>query len=185
MFVVVQYVIKRVCVEISACHQVQEFPEGEPSQVIALYNAVQFRVVLFKPHHAAPREYYFQLRVLVIASAQFAAPIWFFENLVNQQHLAPVSTEFACEVGYAVPLEIKIVHVHIKAAPVVRSEVLFCVLQQECSLPHAPCAFYANEPVVPVYFVHKQAAYRNVGMFYQISMGAIEGFHSFFNLLYA
>jgi hypothetical protein len=79
---------------------------------------------------------------------------------------------------YAVPLEIEVVHVDIEALAVFYREILFGVLQEECGLSDATCAFDANESAVPINLIHQGATYGGINMFNQIAMCAIESFHS-------
>ena len=63
-----------------------------------------------------------------MALAQFGAPFRVLEHLVDKQHPASLIVEFTGKVGYAPALEIEVVHIHIKAFPVVDVKMLLGIL---------------------------------------------------------
>ena len=128
MLVVLEYLVERVWLEIIAGFQVKEFPKRETSQVVTLHDAVQFRILLFQPHYARPREYYLQLRIFVIACSQFLAPVGIFKYLVYQQHSTAIFHEISSEFRNAFALEVEVVHVGIETFSVIRTKFLFRVL---------------------------------------------------------
>ena len=74
-------------------------------------------------------------------------------------------------------LEEEVVHVYIQALPVIFSELLLGILQQECCLANTACALDAYQAVVPVNLVHKGTTNWCVCMLYEIRMGPVECFH--------
>ena len=160
-----------------ARHEVDEFAEGESAQVIRLDNSVQFGVFVFQAHHAAAGEDNLQIRVLVVALTQFGTPVGLLEHLVDEQHATAFLAELAGKVGNAVPLEVEVVHVDVQALAVVQTESLLGILQQESRLAHATGSLDAYHAVVPVDFVHQQATYRGIDVFYQVAMRSKKSFH--------
>ena len=53
VLVVMQYLVERVRPEAVARHEVQILPEREPSQVVALHDTVEFRVLFLQPHNCS------------------------------------------------------------------------------------------------------------------------------------
>ena len=70
-----------------------------------------------------------QIRILVVALAQFLRPVRLFEHLVNQQHTSSMAHKVARKVGDATSLEVEVVHVDVQTLAVVGVELLLGVLQ--------------------------------------------------------
>ena len=157
--------------------EVEIFPKGEPTKVVAFHHAIELRILFFEPHDAGSGENDLQLGIFVVALAQLATPVGLLKHLVDEQHLTTLTDKFSGKVGDATPLEIEVVHVDIQTFMVVATEMLFGVLQQERRLSHTSCALNANEPVGPVNLVHKDASNRGIGVVHQVGMCAKEGFH--------
>jgi hypothetical protein len=85
--------------------------------------------------------------------------------------------ELTGKVGYAVPLEVEIVHVDIQTLAVADIKLLLCILKQECGLSDTTGTLDADEPVVPVDLVHEITTNRCVDMLYEVSMCPEKSFH--------
>ena len=55
-------------------------------------------------------------------------PVRLFEYLVNEQDFSTVAIELASEVCYTSALEVKVIHVYIKALAISRAITLFGIL---------------------------------------------------------
>ena len=73
-------------------------------------------------------------------------------------------------------LEKEVVHVHVKALAVARTEVLLCLLQQEGCLSHSTASLDAYQALFPVHLPHQEPAHRCVSVLHQKLMSAKEGF---------
>ena len=178
VLVVGEYLLKRVCPEIVASHQVEKLAEGETTQVVTLHDAVQLWILLLQTHHARTCEDDFQVGVAVVASAQPLAPVLLLENLVNQKYSAPLTVELAGKLLNTFLLKIEVVHIHIEALLVASVEIVLRILKQECGLAHTAGALDADETVVPIDLIHQATPDRSMGMLYQIGMCAEKGLHS-------
>ena len=141
-----------------------------------LYNAVQFWVFFFQPHHRRTGEYDVKGRVLVVTGSELMAPVAILENLVYQQYFSTSFQEFTRKVCKASLLEIKIVQVDIQAGTVC-AEMLLGILKKKSGLSYPSGTFYTDKTVVPVYLVHEGATDWSIGMLNKVSMGSIESLH--------
>ena len=178
VFMIGQDFFERIGREMVSCLQVQKFPEGKSAEVVRVHDAVQFRILVFQPHHRRAGEDDFQVGVTLVARAQVVAPVRELEYLVDEKHLSSALYEFAGKVHQTVLREIKVIHVHEQAGAVI-TELFLGVLQKERSFPYSSCAFDADEAVAPVDFVHQVTPHGGIGMFDQIIMCSVECFHEF------
>ncbi len=135
------------------------------------------RIVGLQPHDTGASEHDSQLWVKVVTLSKFLTPIGLLEYLVKQQDLAAIADKLSSEIGNAIALKIKVVHVHIKTLAIVLSKFLFGILKKEGGLSNATCALYANKPMTPIDFIHEATMYRSMGMIDKIGMCLKERFH--------
>ena len=148
--------------------QVQELPKREPSEVIALDDSVQFRILLFQAHHAGSCENNLQTGVQIMTLPQLMTPVGFLEHLVDEQYLTAILIKRSCKVGNASSLEIEVVHVEIEAFAVVRVEMFLGILEQEGGFTHTTSSLDADHAVVPVYLVHEKTANGRIDMLHKV-----------------
>ena len=143
--VVFQNVVQRMGLQLKSRFHVEVFAEGEAAQVVALYDAVELRVFLFQAHDATAREDDVQSGQVVVALAEFLTPVWFLEDLVDEEDTSTAVVELAGKLGYGLALEVEVVHVDVQALSVFDVEVLLGVHQQEGGLAHATTALDADK----------------------------------------
>ena len=69
VFVIHEYLVKRVRRKLVVGLEVEKLAKREPSQVVTLHDAVQFGIPFLEPHHARAGENHLQLRKTVVASS--------------------------------------------------------------------------------------------------------------------
>ena len=157
--------------------KVDELAEGETTQVVGLYDAVEFGILILQAHHAAACEHDLQVGVEVVALAEFRTPVWLFEHLVDEQHAPAALIEIARKLRDAVALEVEVVHVDIQALLVLYIKVLFGILQEEGGLSDAARSLDTDHAITPVDLIHKGASHWCVGMLDKVSVRPEKSFH--------
>ena len=104
-------------------------------------------------------------------------PIRLFEYLINQQDFSAITIKFASEVCYTSALEVKVVHIYIKALAISSAIALFGILQEEGRFTYASRTLDADEAVVPINFIHETTTHWGIYMLHQVSMRAKECVH--------
>jgi hypothetical protein len=160
-----------------ARHQVDELAEGEASQVVTLYNAVQLRVLVLQAHHTRTSENNLQIGIAVITETQLLGPFGLFENLVDKQYTTSVLAELSCKVGNAVSLKIEIVHVDIQTLAVIDVKTLFGILKEESGLSDTTGTLDTNHAVTPVNLIHQDATNRCIYMLNQVPVCPKKSLH--------
>jgi len=178
LLVVVEDVVERVGLEVGASEEVEELAEGEATQIVALHDAVELRILVLQAHHARAREHNLQAWVQIVAATQFARPVVLLEHLIDEQHTTARVVEVARKVGDASTLEVEVVHVDIEALAILEREILLGILQEEGRLPYSTRALNAYQTAVPINLIHQQTTNRSIHMLDEIAVGAKECFHN-------
>ena len=145
-------------------HQIEELSERKPSQIVTLHDVVKFRVLFFQPHDTGSREDDFQFGVVVVAFPELHAPIRLLEHLIDQKHLAAFAGKLTGKLRDAFLLKVEVVHIDIEALPIINSELLLGILEEECGLSYTSRTLDADHAVIPVDLVHKDSSNRRIGM---------------------
>lgn len=169
LLMIAQDFLKRVWRKSMAALQVQEFTEGESSEVIYFGDAAKLGVLFFQTHDRRTGKDDTQLRKAVVADAQVVTPVGILEHLVNEKHLASFFDKPAGEIHQTVLGKIKVVHVDVQTGRV-GAELFLGVLQQESCLAYTSRALDADQSVVPVDLVHQAPANGGIGMLHQIAV---------------
>ena len=85
--------------------------------------------------------------------------------------------ELSGKVGYAMSLEVEVVHVDVQTLAVVDIKLLLGVLQQEGGFPDAPRTLDADKAVAPVDLIHKGATNGCIRMLHEVSVRPKKSLH--------
>lgn len=166
-----------IAAEIGTGHEVDILAEREATEVVRIYNTVEYRVSLLETHNGRTCKDDLHLRVLIMDELELFAPIWILEDLIDQQRTTTLLLELRDELTQSVGVEVEVVHIDVETTTVVWTILLESILQQECSLTYTSATLNADQAATPINLVYKLATYRRVDVLYQILMSSIKCLH--------
>ena len=143
LLVVFQYVVKLVMLQVCACRQIDELAQREASQNVRVNAAGQVRILFFQSHDGRASEHNFQILEIVVAVSQLLAPVWVFENLVDEQSFSAIHPELVGKVHKCLSCEIEVIQIDVQTASV-SAEVASRIVEQKGSFAHAAATLDAD-----------------------------------------